>query len=99
MALLSWISDKPDPGTIVDAYAAMLVGLTGIEAWANLDAGRIHFFTILNENFQLEPAVYQAEQEMLNKFGPELVTFDVYADYGFLKYSFDGELQLVVRAV
>lgn len=98
MTPLTWTRDRPDPKTIIDAYATMLTGIADVEAWAKVETGRIHFFTVLNENFQAEPAVYQAEREMLSRFGPELLTFDVYPDFGPLKYPLEGELHPVRRA-
>jgi len=75
---LQWHIPESSPDEIVRTYAKLVRQIPDVKVWARVDGTRVHLITAVPDKREFERAVYAAELQMMDRYGSEAVSFDVY---------------------
>ena len=99
MSELKWPLPDFDPNDAAAIYTGLLRDAPGhVEVWARIEEGVLRFFTVMDEKGLSEQAVYDAEMQVIEQFGHDLLRFDVYPDTDPIKARLEELVPLLQLA-
>jgi hypothetical protein len=74
-----WQSPAHSPEEIIEAYLTTVRPIAGVRrGWVQVSGNDVHFDTEVEDNSETERQLYRAELELIDRFGPDCLSFDVY---------------------
>jgi hypothetical protein len=95
-----WEIPEVSPWEIVNRYGRLLEKVPSARAWAGIEGGTVHFFTVVDfTNVRAEEALYGAERTLVDEVGPDVVIFDVYANVDSIKPDLENLIVVPIQLV
>ena len=73
-----WQPPDSSPDEIIRGYSKLVRSIPGVKVWARIDGARVHFITAVPDMRESERAAYSAELELMDIYGSDVVSFDLY---------------------